>query len=178
MFRVHLDNFTNWYVVGASKVNFHGALGAESFVNVVQMHTLVEAIEFVKSENCTVYGVLPKKEAVAIGTSVHRMIFKGNVAFVLDGVETTKVDDFVYVDSVGDMERTIETSIVLHHFASQAKYEERGFQVGRTMGKYIVADRVVFDEHEKLTEEQLQVRALRAARKESVVEVATSFMFE
>eukprot|EP01025_Chloroclados_australasicus_P046120 TRINITY_DN50898_c0_g1_i2.p2 TRINITY_DN50898_c0_g1~~TRINITY_DN50898_c0_g1_i2.p2 ORF type:complete len:173 (-),score=30.21 TRINITY_DN50898_c0_g1_i2:442-960(-) len=107
--------------------------------------TLEECIQYLKQEqNCKIIGIEITENAQPITARP----FEGNTAFMLgnegSGMTAKQIslcDSFVYIPQFGagtaSLNVTVAASIILHHFATWAGYEERQ----REGQKFIVAER-------------------------------------
>ncbi|KAL3701920.1 hypothetical protein R1sor_019942 [Riccia sorocarpa] len=133
-------------LVGRKDFNAFGSHGASLHVQFRHFHTLPEAALYLKAKNVDICGV----EIVDGAKAVHKHPFTRSTCFLLgnEGTGLSKkemeiCDFFVYIPQCGagtaSLNVTVAGSIVLHHFAVWAGFEERE----REGHKFVVAERPV-----------------------------------
>ncbi|PSC75588.1 family tRNA rRNA methyltransferase [Micractinium conductrix] len=132
-------------LVGSRQFNSFGAHGADSYVSFSHHSSLDECCASLRqNKGCTIVGV----EIVEGARPVHNFPFRGNTAFMLgnegQGLNERQValcDEFIYIPQYGpgtaSLNVAVAASIVLHHFALWAGYEERA----REGQKFVLGDR-------------------------------------
>eukprot|EP01023_Acetabularia_acetabulum_P031137 TRINITY_DN29319_c0_g1_i1.p1 TRINITY_DN29319_c0_g1~~TRINITY_DN29319_c0_g1_i1.p1 ORF type:complete len:219 (+),score=22.93 TRINITY_DN29319_c0_g1_i1:120-776(+) len=138
-------NVTTVCLVGSRQFNTFGAHGSDDFVHFMHFNTLEECTQHLKNDcKCRIIGIEITDEA----QNVTSHPFEGNTAFMLGNEGTgmtekqiTLCDSFVYIPQFGagtaSLNVTVAASIVLHHFASWAGFQERH----REGQKYVVDQR-------------------------------------
>ncbi|KAL2650198.1 hypothetical protein R1flu_018326 [Riccia fluitans] len=161
---------TELILVGRKDFNAFGSHGASLHVQFRHFHTLPEAALYLKAKNVDICGV----EIVDGAKAVNKHPFTRSTCFMLgnEGTGLSKkemeiCDFFVYIPQCGagtaSLNVTVAGSIVLHHFAVWAGFEERE----REGHKFVVAERpvrrtprnVVGDDPNAVKERRRQQRA-------------------
>ena len=156
-------------LIGSRQFNTFGSHGADGHVHFEHFDSLEEAREKLKGERgCTqILGV----EIVDDARAIESHPFTGNTAFIMGNeghgmTEAQKAicDGFVYIPQYGpgtaSLNVSVAASIVMHHFALWAGYEERS----REGEKFMVAERPQRTRKRgEVGESPEQVRARRAA---------------
>lgn len=155
-------------LIGSRQFNAFGSHGADAHVNFEHFDSLTDARSKLKERGCSlILGVEIMDDAKPIESHP----FTGDTAFIMGNeghgmTEQQKAicDGFVYIRQFGpgtaSLNVSVAASIVMHHFAIWAGYEERG----RQGEKYIVAERPI-RRHKRglIGENPEEVRARRAA---------------
>eukprot|EP01024_Parvocaulis_polyphysoides_P020555 TRINITY_DN19625_c0_g2_i1.p1 TRINITY_DN19625_c0_g2~~TRINITY_DN19625_c0_g2_i1.p1 ORF type:complete len:256 (+),score=30.15 TRINITY_DN19625_c0_g2_i1:57-824(+) len=138
-------NVTTVCLTGSRQFNTFGAHGSGDFVHLMHFDTLDDCVQYLKSDHkCRIIGIEITEDAV----SISKHPFEGNSAFMLgnEGTGMTQkqislCDSFVYIPQFGpgtaSLNVTVAASIVLHHFATWAGFQERQ----RQGQKFIVDER-------------------------------------
>jgi tRNA G18 (ribose-2'-O)-methylase SpoU len=156
-------------LIGSRQFNTFGSHGADGYVHFEHFDSLSAARETLKGERgCTqILGV----EIVDDARAIESHPFTGNTAFIMGNeghgmTEAQKAicDGFVYIPQYGpgtaSLNVSVAASIVMHHFALWAGYEERS----REGEKFVVAERPHRTRKRgEVSESPEQVRARRAA---------------
>ncbi|KAI3423857.1 hypothetical protein D9Q98_009691 [Chlorella vulgaris] len=120
-------------LVGSRQFNTFGAHGASEYVDFCHYSTLEECCHDLRhNKGCSIVGV----EIVEGAQPVHSFPFSGSTAFMLgnegQGLNEKQLalcDSFVYISQYGagtaSLNVAVAASIVLHHFALFAGYQER-----------------------------------------------------
>eukprot|EP00898_Chlorokybus_atmophyticus_P006855 jgi/Chlat1/7170/Chrsp57S06840 len=136
-------------VVGEKRFNTFGSHGAADFVKFRHVHSLDEAREYLKRLGCTICGI----EIVDSARPVQEHPFQGSTAFLLgnegSGLSSKQMaicDEFVYIQQYGSgtasLNVAVAASIVFHHFALWAGFQERQ----RQGNKFVVGSRPSWQE--------------------------------
>lgn len=131
-------------VVGRRDISTFGNHGTADYVDLKHFYHMKDARAYLKERGCTICGV----EIVEGAQAVQSHPFTGHTAFLLgnegSGLSQQELDfcdRFVYIPQYGagtaSLNVVVAASIILHHFATWANFEER-LSSG---GKFLVGDR-------------------------------------
>ncbi|KOM33576.1 hypothetical protein LR48_Vigan01g313200 [Vigna angularis] len=158
-------------LVGRRDFNCFGSHGSSSHLRFRHFHSHPDARNFLKDKGCDICGVEITNDALP----VNHHPFKKSTAFLLgnegQGLSPKEIqicDFFVYIPQYGagtaSLNVTVAASIVLHHFAVWAGFEERS----RDGNKFVVAERPVKQGRRNYsTETDDSIIQERKARRES-----------
>ncbi|GAX86423.1 hypothetical protein CEUSTIGMA_g13833.t1 [Chlamydomonas eustigma] len=158
-------------LVGSRQFNTFGSHGSDAYVDIGHYQTLELCVIQLKEEKgCEIVGV----EIVEGALPVHSHPFSRSTAFMLgnegQGLSPKQLalcDRFVYIPQHGpgtaSLNVAVACSIVLHHFALWAKYDERE----RQGQKFVVGPRQMRTRARGVAGKPEDVRRERQERKES-----------
>lgn len=132
-------------VVGSPHYSTHGAHGAQKYIQVLHFFSWPECVEFLRSQNCSLFGLCPSLSSwsdVTPSTSVHSVEADRSIALLLGPknnltseiisiadciihvpVPNIELEEFVHYDA--------KVSICLQHFACQAALPITDFRDGK-----------------------------------------------
>jgi tRNA G18 (ribose-2'-O)-methylase SpoU len=167
-------------LIGSKSYNTFGCKGASNHVDFVHYPTLADARDALKRDLgvTKILGV----EIIEGAEPIESHPFDGPTAFITgnegDGLSDRQkaiCDGFVYIRQFGpgtaSLNVAVSASIVMHHFAQWAGYQERA-RVGE---KYVVAERPAgfrTNKRGQIGDDPDEVRRRRAARREAAAREA------
>ncbi len=144
--------------------------GAAKFVQMLRFAKLADAVEHLRGLGVRICGVEIHPDAVAVD-SVAPVPFRGSTAFLLgcegDGLNAQQMalcEQFVYIEQYGNgtasLNVAIAGSIVMHRFASWARFRERAIDP-KCPHKFLVE--ALSPEEQRTSEQAIHTRQARAA---------------